>query len=122
MTEQNPGFSRRRFLRIAGTGLMASYFADVINPSAILGATTNAAVPLQNTARNCIFIFLAGAPSHVDMWDFKEGPWTPADLAPAPYGDVRWPLGLLPKTAEQLSKISIVRCGLSWVAVHPLGQ
>jgi len=119
---RNPGFSRRRFLRIAGTGLVASYFADVISPSAILGATTNASVPLKNTAKNCIFIFLAGAPSQVDMWDLKEGPWTPPDLAPSSYGDVRWPRGILPKTGEQLGKISIVRCGLSWVAVHPLGQ
>ena len=25
-----PGFSRRRFLQVAGTGLVASYFADVL--------------------------------------------------------------------------------------------
>ena len=28
------GFSRRRFLQIAGTGLVASYFADVVQPAA----------------------------------------------------------------------------------------
>ena len=47
---------------------------------------------------------------------------TPADFTPTSYGDVRWPQGLLPKTAEHLSKLNIVRCGLSWAAVHQLGQ
>jgi uncharacterized protein DUF1501 len=116
------GFSRRRFLQLAGTGLVASYFADVVDPSLLYGATTAAGATLQNSARNCIFVFLAGAPSQVDMWDLKEGPWTPSDVAPTSYGDVRWPQGLLPKTAEHLSKLVIVRSGLSWVAVHPLGQ
>lgn len=115
-------FSRRHFFRIAGTGIVASYFADVFEPRLLLGATTNAAPTLRNTAKNCIFIFLAGAPSQTDMWDLKEGAWTPLDLAPTSYGDVRWPQGLLPKTAEHLGKLSIVRSGLSWAAVHQLGQ
>ena len=117
-----PGFSRRRFLKLAGTGLVASYFADVVDPSLLMGATTSAGVPLQNSARNCIFIFLAGAPSQVDLWDLKEGSWTPNDFEPTSYGNVRWPHGLLPKMADHLSSLSMIRCGLSWVAVHPLGQ
>ena len=115
------GFTRRNFLRVAGTGLVASYFADVVDPRLLMGAT-NANVTLRNTARSCIFIFLSGAPSNIDMWDLKEGAWTPTDLAPTSYGDVRWPNGLLPKTAGHLSKLSLVRCGLSWAAVHQLGQ
>ena len=117
-----PGFTRRKFLQVAGTGLVASYFADVVDPSLLFGSTTTAGVPLLNSARNCIFIFMVGAPSQVDMWDLKEGSWTPADFAPTSYGDVRWPQGLLPKTAEHLQSISIVRCGLAWVAIHVLGQ
>lgn len=119
---QGDGFSRRRFLRIAGTSLVASYFADVVDPRLLLADTTNVSVPLRNTAKSVIFIFLSGAPSQVDMWDLKEGSWTPADLAPTSYGSVRWPQGLLPKTAEHLSKLSIVRCGLAWAAVHQLAQ
>lgn len=115
-------FSRRHFFRIAGTGLVASYFADVFEPRLLLGATTNAAVSLRNSAKSCIFIFLAGAPSQTDLWDLKEGSWTPSDLAPTSYGDLRWPQGLLPKTAQHLSKLSIVRSGLAWAAVHQLGQ
>jgi hypothetical protein len=116
------GFSRRNFLRVAGTGLVASYFADVFDPRLLLAQTASSNVPLLNTAQSVIFIFLQGAPSQVDMWDLKEGAWTPADLAPTSYGDVRWPQGILPKTAEHLSKLSIVRCGLAWAAVHQLAQ
>ena len=118
------GFSRRRFLRVAGTGLVASYFAEVFSPRLLQARTVAPNVSLRATAKNCIFIFLAGAPSNIDMWDLKEGPWTPADFAPTDFGGgtLRFPQGLLPKTAEHLDKMSFVRSGLSWAAVHPLGQ
>jgi len=119
---QGEGFSRRRFLQVAGTGLVASYFADVLDPKLLYGAEVASNVTLRKTARNAIFIFLAGAPSNVDMWDLKEGAWTPADFAPTSYGDTRWPQGLLPKTADHLNKLAIVRCGLAWAAVHQLAQ
>jgi Protein of unknown function (DUF1501) len=117
-----PGFSRRRFLQVAGTGLVASYFADVVDPRLLYGAEVASNVTLRKTAKNVIFIFLAGAPSQVDMWDLKEGSWTPPDFAPTSYGEVRWPQGLLPKTADHLNKLAIVRCGLAWAAVHQLAQ
>jgi hypothetical protein len=114
-------FSRRRFLQVGATGLVASYFADVFDPRLLHGATTaNAAT--RNSAKSVIFVFLAGAPSQVDLWDLKEGSWTPADLAPTSHGDVRWPQGLLPKTAEHLNKLAIVRTGLAWAAVHQLAE
>src|SRR6185436_12040777 len=114
-------FSRRHFLRIAGTGIVASWFDDVLDPRLLLAGTTSANVALRNSAKSCIFVFLSGAPSQTDMWDLKEGAWTPLDLAPTSYGDVRWPQGLLPKTAAHLGKLSIVRSGLAWAAVHQLG-
>lgn len=115
------GFSRRRFLRVAGTGLVASWFTDVAN-AATLRPRSSVAPDLLGSARNCILIFLSGAPSQVDTWDLKEGSWTPAELAPTSYGDIRFPQGLLPSTADHLGKIAFVRCGLSWAAVHSLAQ
>ena len=118
------GFSRRRFLQIAGTGIVASYFADVISPRLLQGASIAPNVYLRSTAKNCIFIFLAGAPSNIDTWDLKEGAWTPTDFAPTTYsgGNLRFPQGLLPNTAQHLDKMTFVRSGLAWAAVHPLGQ
>lgn len=117
------GFSRRRFLKIAGTGIVASFFLDVLDPR-VLRAQAAPGVTLRNTAKNCIFIFLPGAPSNIDTWDLKEGPWTPLDFAPTSYdgGNVRFPAGLMPKTAAQLDKVAFLRCGLAWAAVHQLGQ
>lgn len=115
------GFSRRRFLQIAGTGIVASYFADVLSPS-LLQAATVAKPALRGTAKNCILIFLSGAPSHSDTWDLKEGPWTPRTFAPTDYGEIRWPQGLMPKTAEHVGKLGIIRSGMSWAAVHDLAQ
>jgi hypothetical protein len=115
-------FSRRHFFRIAGTSLVASYFADVLDPRLLLASTTSAAPTLRNTAKSCIFIFLSGAPSQTDMWDFKAGAWTPSDFAPETHGDIRWPHGLLPKTAAHLDRLALVRSGMAWAAVHQLGQ
>src|SRR5437016_8314393 len=118
------GFSRRRFLKVGATGIVASYFLDVLNPHVLYGATKAPNVYLRNTAQNAIFIFLAGAPSNIDTWDLKEGAWTPTDFAPTTYsgGNLRFPQGLLPNTAQHLDKMTFVRSGLAWAAVHPLGQ
>jgi hypothetical protein len=115
------GFSRRQFLRVAGTGIVASYFAPVLSAK-LLESANSVAPTLRNTARNCIFIFLSGAPSHIDTWDLKEGAWTPKDFAPTDFGPIRFPQGLMPNTANQLGKVAIVRSGLSWAALHPLAQ
>lgn len=115
-------FSRRNFMRIAGTGLVASWFADVIDPRLLLAQTATASPTLRNTAKSCIFIFLAGAPSQTDLWDLKEGAWTPQDFAPTSYGETRWPQGLMPKTGAHLDKLTLVRSGLAWAAVHQLAQ
>jgi hypothetical protein len=115
------GFSRRQFMRVAGTSLVASYFAPVLSARLIQDVKT-VKPSLHNSAKNCILIFLSGAPSHVDTWDLKEGAWTPANFDPTSYGTFRFPQGLMPNTAGQLDKVCIVRSGLAWAAVHSLAQ
>jgi hypothetical protein len=117
-----PSFSRRNFMKIAGTAMAASWFADVLDPRLLLAQTASTGLELRNTAKSCIFIFLSGAPSQVDTWDLKEGAWTPADFAPASFGSLRVPQGLLPRTSEHIGKVSFVRSAMSWAAVHQLGQ
>jgi Protein of unknown function (DUF1501) len=111
--------SRRGFLRLGALGLTASFIGSVPQ---LLGETVRVKPRLRNTARNCILIFLEGAPSQTDLWDLKEGPWTPPHLQPTSFGDVRWPRGILPKLADHLDKLTIVRTGRAWVEVHPLAQ
>src|SRR5207244_10330749 len=70
------------------------------------------------------FICRSGSPSNTDLWDLKEGAWTPAAFAPTDFngGAIRFPQGLLPETSKHLDKLSFVRPGLAWAAVHQLGQ
>src|ERR1700682_61455 len=115
------GFSRRQFLQVTGTGLVASWFAPVLNAS-LLERATSVRPTLHHTTKNCILIFLSGAPSHIDTWDLKEGAWTPTDFAPTTFGRLRFPQGLMPNTASQLDKVAVIGGGLSWAAVHTLAE
>lgn len=112
-----PGFSRRQFFQVAGSALSGYYFTRLTRPLEVMAATK---VTTKNTAKNCVFIFLAGAASHVDTFDLKEGAWLPADFAPTSYGDIRFPQGLMPNLANHLNKLAIVRSAQSWAAVHGL--
>lgn len=113
------GFSRRQFFQIAGTGLTGFFFTQVARPLEVLAQSK---VPLANTAKYVIYIHLDGAPSHVDTFDLKEGSWTPNDFQPTNYGEIRWPRGLMPRLADQLQRIAIVRSMSAWALVHPLAQ
>ncbi|MDA2924066.1 DUF1501 domain-containing protein, partial [Acidobacteria bacterium AH-259-L09] len=112
-----PNFSRRQFFQLAGPGVVGYYFSKVAHPLEVMAA---AKVETQNTARSCIFILLAGAPSHVDTFDLKEGLWVPSDFAPTSYGEIRFPQGLMPNLAEELGKLAIVRSVRAWGLVHRL--
>ncbi len=112
--------SRRGFLRLGASGLVASWFLK--SPAAAWAAEAQA-VATRRTARNAIFVFLPGAPSQVDTWDLKEGAWTPSDFAPASFGGgLRFPAGLMPNLASHLGDVAIVRSMKSQALVHGLGQ
>ncbi len=115
-----PDLSRRGFLQLGASGLVASWFLK--SPAAAWAATT-AQVTTRSTARNVIFVFLPGAPSQIDTWDLKEGAWTPSDFAPASFGGgLRFPAGLMPNMANHLGDVAIVRSMMSHALVHGLGQ
>lgn len=115
-----PDLSRRGFLQLGTTGLVASWF---LKSPAAAWAAESAQVTPRNTARNVIFVFMPGAPSQVDTWDLKEGAWTPADFAPAGFGGgLRFPAGLMPNLANRLGDLAIVRSMKSQALVHGLGQ
>jgi hypothetical protein len=115
---RQPHTSRRVFFRHAASAL-GGYF---LMPSRPMETVAKAAVSPIATAKNCIFILMAGAPSHADTFDLKEGAWTPSFFAPASYGDLRFPQGLMPKIADQLDSVAMVRSVRSWAAVHALSQ
>ena len=115
---RRPHIGRRMFFRHASSAL-GGYF---LMPSRGFETVASAAAQPKATARNCILILMAGGPSHADTFDLKEGPWTPAAFDPTSYGAVRWPRGLMPKLADKLGAVSIVRSMRAWALVHVLAR
>ena len=117
---ERPYLSRRAFFQ-AGAGVSGMFLAgrpalgqDVIKRG---GAATN------GKAKNVIFILLAGAPSHVDTFDFKEGPDTPLSvMKPDTISGIRFPVGLMPKLAANVPDLAIVRSIQPWALQHQLCQ
>jgi hypothetical protein len=115
-----PHFTRRRFFEVAGAGVMGSY---LVGKTAKADTTAQAGAVTQNKAKNCIFILLAGAPSHTDTFDLKVlNGTTPADFTPTMIGGINWPTGLMPKIGQQLGDVALVRSMHSWALVHSLAQ
>jgi hypothetical protein len=117
-----PIIDRRIFFKIAATGV-AGYFASPMEMFA-QSTTWNPGATLLGTAKNVIFILLAGAPSQTDTFDLRVGPWTPTDFEPTTINGIDWPAGLLPNLAAQLSqgRFSVVRSCQSTALVHSLLQ
>src|SRR4051812_47734723 len=113
-----PQLSRRMLFRHA-TSAVGGYF---LLPSRPMETLAKAAPTTIGKAKNVIFVLLAGAPSHVDTFDLKEGAWTPSFLAPTSYGDLRWPQGLMPTLGGTIGDIALVRSARAWAAVHQLAQ
>ena len=71
--------SRRQALRLGGTGLIAG-----LTLPRLMQMQAQAATPRPARAQACIFLFLEGGPSTIDMWDLKpeappeiRGPYKP---------------------------------------------
>ncbi len=123
-----PGFSRRQFFRVGGIGLTGYYFTRILRPIDVLAQSK---AQTAGTAKNCIFVFLAGAPSHVDLFDYKEDadvgrPSTvggqPLNLMPETYNGVKMSRTLLPNMSDLLGDTLIIRSVLSKALAHQLAQ
>src|SRR5438105_11059853 len=118
-----PYISRRRFFEVIGAGVAGSYLVQ--RPGLAESTVVTPALPEspRNTAQNVIFILLAGAPSHVDTFDFKMTPGvTPAAAAPETINGIQWPTGILPNLAKNIPDFAIIRSMRSHALVHSLGQ
>ncbi len=116
-----PQLGRREFFRIGGAGL-SGYFLAPLSSRLFEARAQTYEAHLSGKAKNCIFIHMQGAPSHVDTFDLKVGPWTPADFNPTSYNGILFPQGLMPNIATHLSKIAIVRSLRAPALVHSLQQ
>ena len=65
------GISRRELLRVGGAGLLGISLANLLELEALGAGAAAGGRPGFKTAKNFIFIFLQGGPSHLDIWDPK---------------------------------------------------
>jgi uncharacterized protein (DUF1501 family) len=115
-----PHWTRRQFFQMTGASVTGAFLAERYAKAAVV---TNAGAQTQNTAKNVIFILLAGAPSHSDTFDLKVVPnVTPATFAPTTVNGVMWPAGLMPKLGNQLPNFAVVRSMRAHALVHSLAQ
>lgn len=117
-----PYITRRQFFQLAGAGVTGAYLLPHLARAQESEAATSG-VTTQNTAKNVIFILLAGAISHTDTFDLKivKGA-TPTDFAPTTVNGINWPMGLFPKMGALLPDLAIVRSMQAHALVHTLAQ
>ena len=83
--------TRRRFLQQCGTGMGALALASLLNHRLLAAGDAPAAIPSLVThfapkAKNIIYLFMSGGPSHLDLFDYKpelikrSGEKTPEEL------------------------------------------
>lgn len=114
-----PFFTRRGFFQLAA-GVTGSVLLE--RPAFGQEIVRHGGTPISK-AKNVIFILLAGAPSHVDLCDFKQTTSTPMDLLkPETINGIVWPTGLMPKLGEHLGDLAIARSVRSWALQHNLAQ
>ena len=69
----------------------------------------------RGTAKACILVTLNGAPSHVDTWDPKDGPWNPADINLQQHpGGIVLSQKLFPNFSQLTNDLLILRSVTGW--------
>src|SRR3990172_5204597 len=109
---------RRELLRIGGLSLLGLSELELVQLRALAGTDGTAG---QRRHNRCVFIFLFGGPSHIDLWDMKPG--APAEVR----GEFR-PVATrvpgiqiaehLPRLAQQMDKVCLVRSMTHHMNVH----
>ena len=112
------GITRRELLRVGGLSTLGLSVPALARHRAMAEQGGPAA---KNRANSCIFIFLFGGPSHIDLWDMK--PSAPAEIR----GEFK-PIATtvpgvqlcehLPLLAARMDKFSLIRSMTHHMPVH----
>ena len=114
--------TRRQFVaRTARTLLGVSVLPTLFRGQALVAA--DAASPLKATAKNVIYLFMAGGQSHIDTWDPKEGVEAAASTKTIKTSADGVLLGhYLPRTAGQMHHATLIRSLTSTQGAHEQGD
>ena len=108
--------SRRDWLKQAAA---TAAFSLIARHGSAQTSTLNPVV--RGTARSCIFVYLNGAPSHLDTFDVKDAAWNPADADIQQRGNIALSNTFFPKLSTLTDDMCILRSVRSWEAIHDRG-
>jgi len=109
--------SRREMMKQAAS--LAAFMAIARRSDARI---QSAGAPVRGTARACIFVYMTGAPSHLDTFDLKDAPWNPPDANIQQFaGGVTLNVTLFPKLSQYAGDMCVLRSVRSWEAAHERG-
>ena len=115
-----PVLNRRKLVQLGALSITSGWLAPV---GQRLHAASSEKVNPRASAECVIFVNMVGGPSQMDTFDVKELKPTPANLDIRKSGiGIAWPYGLLPRTAEVLEDVVVVRSMASWESTHNLAQ
>jgi hypothetical protein len=112
------GLTRRQLLRVGGLSLLGLSDGDLARLRAAPGSSS---LHARRRGNACVFIFLVGGPSHIDLWDMK--PAAPAEIR----GEFRPAASSvpgiqlcehLPMLARRMDKICLLRSMTHRMNVH----
>lgn len=106
------GMSRRELMRVGGAGLLGISLANLLSLEARGADSGGKKQTGFGTAKNFIFVFLQGGPSHLDIWDPK--PDAPENIRgefksiPTKISGVRL-TEVMPNLAKVVDKTTLIR-------------
>jgi hypothetical protein len=120
LAQARTALGRGEFIKVGGLGVAAYGLINALSESEILA---QASVTPRNTANACIFIKLAGAPSHMDTFSVREGDWTPDDWDIDTVNKITLPRGLFPNLLDRVSQhLAIMHSVQAYVPIHTVAQ
>ena len=112
------GSTRREILR---AGALSALGMTSLDLSRLRAATSADAPAAKHRANSCVFVFLFGGPSHIDLWDMKpkapleiRGEFRPIDTAVPGIQLCEH----LPRLAQHMDKFCLVRSMTHQMPVH----
>jgi hypothetical protein len=117
--------SRRDFIAASAKALLGVSCLSLFGGLPLHGDEPQPAggAPRRPTARNCIYIYLAGGMSHLDTFDLKPGAETQGPTtAIASKADGIQISEYLPKLAEQMRHVAVIRSMSSTQGAHEPGN
>jgi hypothetical protein len=112
LCDRHLGVTRRDILRVGGSAMLGMTLGQMLQSQARAATAPPMSGPGWNKAKSVILIYLQGGPSHLDLWDPKDG--VPDNVKsvfsriPTKTSGMEF-TELLPKLAQVTDKLTMIR-------------